>query len=373
MAFTDNLQTLLDEINGLTQAEKFKLSEMIIKESHKIINILETHPHFMNLRSGNKIPILDATDDYSGFQTVTGSCELPSCDMNTPFSVYEWHLGAIGCKVEICLEELSNDFLSFWEMWIKRNEDDINSAWAQFLLERFQVKLLNAIFRVAYFGDKSASANSSINATDGFIKQLQAVAYANPDANLVVIAKNEGATPDAQTFKTSDFDTIYQIFADMYVKFINLPGHDLSNAVWRLDRQLAGVFVAALNLKGDLSPYNCSCTDPSKVTQARNFTADNLSIFGIPVEIYDFTKAMMAAGQPWYNSATNLFDNKNIVILTNRNTMLFGYELDVTLNKTDLIWNPFNKKLIYDGYAKFGAGVPTDNFVLGIGAAEPTP
>lgn len=366
--FDSNLQTLLNGINGLTEAERFNMNEMIITESNKVLNIIETHPNFMNVRSGAKIPILDATDDYAGFTTINGGgCKLPSCDISQNYSVYTWELGMIGCKVEICLEQLSNDFKTFWDLWQTYSEDDISSAFAQFLLETFQRKLINAIFRVAYFGDKE-SPNESINAIDGYIKQMQTRVTANPN-QLVVIDENAGTTVQAQML--NDGEKIYEYFLQMYERFTELPGHDLSNAVWRLDRQLVSAWVGFLNRAADKSQYNCNCISADNIAGGRMFTVDNLAIFGLPVEVYDFNKAMQAAGTPWYTAATGLYAEKNIMILTNRSTMQLGFEIEETKNKTTLKYDDINDFLVYKGRALFGAGLPTDIFVVGMGATTP--
>lgn len=368
MAYSDNLEDLLKDINTLTKAAKYNLSEMIVLESNKILNILETHPNFMNVRTGTSIPVLDKTANYKGFSTVKGNnCTLPSCEVSNKMSTFTWDLGQIGCKFEICFETLSTDFKTFWDLWQTYSDEDINTAFINFVAETFREQLTNAIFRVAYFGDKT-SGNESIDATDGFVKQMQSRAYANPE-RLVVITENAATTVQGQILK--DGEKIYEYFSKMYEQFTEIPGHDLQNSVWRLDRQLVSAWVSYLNRSKDASQYNCNCINPDSLVASRVFTLDNLLIFGLKVEVYDFTLAMDHAGEPWYNDSTGLYDNRNIMILTNRSTMQLGFEIEETKNSTDIKYDDLNDKIIFKGRAIFGAGVPTDIFVIGIGAESP--
>lgn len=359
MAYTDNLPTILADLNGLTEAEKMTIANVIFTETFKEKNIKDTHPTLSEVRSGSKVPILMPSEDYGGFPFTEGDCTLPACSISSNWSTYTWTLGQIGCELTICMETFANDFLAFFNTWKKMNDDDINSAVVQFIIERFQEKHLKAEIRVAYFAD-SSSADTLINGFDGAFAQMEALS--NTD-NTVVITENTTSTI------ITDGETIYNYLASMYAIAATKAWFDPTKMVWRLDRQDVFALVGWLNTQADLKGISCDCIDPEKVTNARVFQADNLSVFGIPVEVMPFRDAMRSVAELYNDNATPgtfLYTNPNRYILTRRENIIIGYEIENTLSRFKVGYDDREDEIYVKGASLFGVGVPQDTFVLGI-------
>ncbi len=359
MSYSDNLPTILAGLNGLTEAEKMNIANLIFTETFAVRNIKDTHPTISEVRSGSKVPILLETEDYGGFPFTEGNCTLPACDISSAWSEYTWNLGQIGCEVTICMEDFSNDFLAFFNTWKKMNEGDINSAVVQFIIERFQSRHLKAEVRVAYFGD-SASADTLINGFDGFFAQMEALATA---ANTVTITQNDTSAI------ITDGEIIYNYLKTMYATASTTTWFNPANMVWRLDRQDVYAVIGWLNGLADLKGVSCDCIDPTKVTQSRVFAVDNLSIFGIPVEAMPFRDAMRAVTELYNDTVTPgtfLYTNPNRYILTRRENLILGYEIEDTLKRFKVGYDERAEEIYIKGASLFGAGVPQTAFVIGI-------
>lgn len=359
MAYSDNLDTILAGLNGLTEAERMNIGNLIFTETFSAKNIKDTHPTISQVRSGSKIPILLETEDYGGFPFTEGDCTLPACNISSNWSSFTWNLGQIGCEITICMEDFTNDFLAFFNTWKKMNSDDINSAVVQFIIERFQARHLKAEIRVAYFAD-SDSTDPLINGYDGFFVQMEARATAD---NLVSISEN--ATSEIIT----DGETIYDYLKEMYAQASTQPWFKPENMVWRLDRQDVQVLVGWLNTLTNFEGVNCDCINPQAVTQARIFTVDNLRIFGIPVEAMPFRDAMRSIDELYNDDdtpGTFVYVNPNRYILTRRENMILGYEVEETLKRFKVGYDERQDEIYIKGASLFGVGVPQETFILAI-------
>lgn len=361
MSFTStSLQTILEGLNGLTAAEKMNIANLIFIETFKEKSIKETHPYFSGVRAGSKVPILEGQDDFDGFPFTPGNCNLPSCTISDNFSTYTWQMEEIGCELTICLEQFTTAFKAFFNTWEKKNETDLEEAIIQFIVERFQTRHLKAEIRVAYFGDTTATGDTLIEGFDGFFPQMQALADAT---NTVDVTENAAITVNGQTI--SNGETVYNYLKAMYEKAAVLPWFDPAKMVYRLDRTLVNVLVGWLNSKQDLKGISCDCIDPMKVTGARVFSADNLTIFGIPVEPMPFLAAMRST-ETYFDSATGLYTDKNRFILARKDNMLLGYETEETFNRFKLLYDERHDEIVVQGSSRFAPGVPTNSFILAI-------
>lgn len=367
-----SLNSLLAQLNGLNESQKFNISNAIFLEQFATRNIKNDHPTFGQVINGNKIPILDSAADYTGFEYFDG-CVLPSCQIASDWSEFKWCIKEIGCEIVICLKDLLPKFQAFFNVYRKMNDGDISDAFVQFIVEEFQKKHLNAEFRTAYLGVEGATVTITpaegepyddpqpeIDGCDGFVTQMVAIAD-NDSTHKVSITENAGANVAAQTI--TDGEDIYNYLVAMYNKAATQPWFDPTKMVWRLNRSLAMTLAAWLNSKADLSGINCDCIDPSKVTGPRGFTWDNLTMLGIPVEAYDFEGAMKT--QPYYYNGTKYTQFKNIIILARKDVMLLGYEDDESLHQFNVGWDERKREIFIQGSSLFGAAVSVPYFVIG--------
>lgn len=359
------LNQILTGLNGLTATEKMDIGNLIFTETFGVKSIKDTHPNIAEVRSGSKVPILMDSDEYGNFPFTEGNCSLPTCNISNDWSTYTWNLGQIGCEVVICMEDFTNNFLVFFNTWKKMNADDINSAVVQFIIEQFQKRQTKAEIRVAYFGDTNSS-DALINGIDGFFVQMEAI---GAPENFVEITENAGATAAAQTI--TDGAVLYAYLTEMYNKAIVQPWFDATKMVWRLDRSLAMLLVGWLNTRNDMNGINCECIDPNKLTQARAFVWDNIAVFGIPVEPMPFLDAMKAVTE-LYDANDGTFVDRNRIILTRREGMIIGYEIQDTLKRFKVGYDERENEIYIQGASLFGVGVPQPTFILasGTGAAS---
>lgn len=355
------LTDILSELNGLTQAEKMNIAKLIFTEKFAAKNIKDTHPTLSEVRSGSKVPILLETEDYGGFPFTEGNCTLPACTITDNWSEYTWTLGQIGCELTICMENFTNDFLVFFNTWKKMNEGDINSAVVQFIIERFQSRHNKAEWRVAYFGDTN-STDPLIDGFDGFFTQMEAMVPADQH---ITITENAGATAAAQTI--TDGADLYAYLQSMYNAAVVKPWFDPTNMVWRMDRSLAMLLAGWLNGLSDQSMYNCNCIDPAKVVNTRVYQWDNLSFQGIPIEPLPLLDAMKTIAEI-YDDTDGTFVNRNRIILTRRENMIIGYEIEDTLKRFKVGYDEREDEIYIKGASLFGVGVPQDTFILATGA-----
>ena len=365
-----NLGTLLDGLNSLPAAEKFKMSEALFLEAFKTQNIKDTHVSLGEVRQGNKMPIIGMEGGYDSFAFVDG-CALPDCSISNDWSSFTWCIAEIGCELTICMKTIAPKFLAFWNVYRKMNEGDIQTAFVQFVSEIFQDSHLKAEFRVAYLGDTDATVTVGgeegddpdplFDGCDGFVKQMDALS--TTDSSLrVTISENQGGTLSAQTI--TDGEDVYDYLLEMYNKAAIKGWFNPSDMVFRINRSVANVLVGWLNTKADLAGINCACIDPSKVVGPRGFTIDNLTVFGIPVEVYEFEEAMKTSAYYW--DGTKFTKYKNIFILARRDAMLLGYETTDSLSQFDIGYDKRKREIYMQGSSMFGAGVPVPYFILGI-------
>jgi len=347
MAYTDNLATILGDLNGLTEAEKMNIAQAIFAEQFSVPNIKNTHPTLQEVRSGSKIPILNAENDYCSFPFTDGDCSLPSCNISSDWSTFTWKIAQIGCEVVVCLEDFSNDFMAFFGTWKKYNEDDLESAVIQFIVERFQRKHLGAEVRVAYFGD-SNSADPLISGIDGFITQYEARATTE---NKVEITENVKLTGEQ----------VFDYMKEMYDLATAQAWFRPESAVWRIDRGDAIALAGHLNTLGDNATGTCACIDPAKVVNPRIYQWDNLSFMGIPIEPMPFVDAMMCIDELYTD--VDGFTSRNKMVLTQRNNAILGYEVEESLNRFKIGYDDREDDIWIRGASLFGVGVPLDQFV----------
>src|SRR5690554_2672554 len=180
------LTSLLSALNGLNETQKYNISNAIFLEQFQTQNIKLTHQTFGGVIDGNKIPIIDASEGFNGFEYFDG-CVLPQRTVSADWSEFSRCIKEIGCEVIICFKDLLPKFQAFFNVYRKMNEGDLESAFVEFIVTMFQNKHLNAEFRTAYLGVAGAEVDVSdgqepemvpqpeIDGCDGFVTQMVAI------------------------------------------------------------------------------------------------------------------------------------------------------------------------------------------------------
>lgn len=354
MAYGDNIAALTDTLCGLTSTERMRWREIIELENFGGTDITTGRVRMSGVQNGTTIPILLNEDDFAGFPTAD-TCVLPSCDFDEDFSDFTWDIGGIGCKLELCAEDLAPSFFTFFNSLPDLDESDINKAWVQFLAGRFQRRLKNAMFRTGFFGDRDSS-DDLINSFNGKLKQMQALATAS--GNIVNIDNN--------TTPLTNGEEALEIVKEMYQLAATKPWFKLDSMKWEMNREMVNALVAYLNTSDEQGGISCGCIDPAKVVGGVKYTADNLTIYGIPVYIKPFTDAMRVL-EDYYNTADEEFTQfANIATLERVENDILGFGTEGTLEKFNIGYREEDDIIWMKGRAKFGIGIPTDAFVLAI-------
>lgn len=354
MAITTNFQTaVLSLVNDLVSADKVSLANAVFESAFEVGKLADSHTVITGVRNGSVIPILSKSPKYDAFPYKNpADCSIPVCDLDLGFSAKPWVTGMIACKIPICVNTFSEDFLLFWNSNKKVfGDENLESALIQFIVEKFQNNLEAAMWRVAFFGDTSilpADPNYSLlRSADGVFTQAEAM-----DGEKIVVTENAlgtGLTGEA----------LYAYLDAAYQKASIAPWFDPATARFEMTQAMASVLVSWLNSMGDKSMYNCECYSPDGLTAQRTFSINgNIQIFGIPVHIHREFDGVI--------NALNL-GNPYRALLTSGTNVLIGTSETSELPNFDLWYSKDDDSIYIKGGATLGAALVTNEYVY-IGA-----
>lgn len=350
MAVEGNFQeAIADFVTDLTTADQVTISQAVFQDTFGVSDITASHRVLTGVRDGSLVPIV-LSNDYFGMMGGQDekSCNLNQCDISLDYSVHKWTLGEYACRAAICLRNVEEDFLVFWQDYRQMLEDptiDGNSAegYLAFLMDRVAETVKGTSWRVSYLGDKG-SANTLVNKNDGFLTQL--VAGNGVKMNFLAA----GAIPTGKEIYES-MRAAYETAAES-----DEPWTDEDDIAWRMPLRVAKRLVAMLNTAADLSQYNCDCIDPMAITNARVFSVDNLKIFGIPVKAY----GEIDRSYKWVPE----FDSQYWVALVRDSNWLLGINSTDKMEQFRIFYDQKDLKVYIDMMVRIGAGVPLDEYIL---------
>lgn len=360
MAITTNFSSaILTLVNDLVTADKVLLANAVFASAFEVGKLAEMHQVITGRRNGDIIPILSKAPRYNSFPYKDpANCSIPVCDLDLGFSAKPWVMGMIACRIPICINTFSEDFLLFWGS-NKRifGDENLDSALMQFIVSRFQNDLEASMWRVAFFGDTSIPANDPnyalLRSADGIFTQAEAM-----NGTKITISENTLGTGLTGAALYTYLDKAYQVASIA-------PWFDPSTVRFQMTQAMASVLVSWLNGLGDKSPYNCECYSLDGLTSQRTFSIlGKLTIFGIPIEIckeFDGVINALSLGNPYR------------AILTAGTNMLIGTSEIDQLPAFDL-WYSKDDDIIYiKGGANLGAALVTNEYVyLGAEVAAPS-
>jgi len=359
MAITNNFDTaILALVDDLVTAEKIDISNVVFEQAFEVSKLAENHTVVTGVRNGNIIPILSKAPAYNSFPYKNPSdCNIPVCDLDLGFSAKPWTLGMIACKIPICINSFSEDFLLFWNQYKRLFGDaDLNSALIQFIVSKFQTNLEAAMWRVAFFGDTSTGSGDPnyplLRPADGIFTQAEAM-----DGYKIVVTENAAGTGLTG-------EALYAYLKEAYEYASVQPWWDETNMRFEMTQAMASVFVSWLNSLTDRTAYNCECFSPDGITAQRTFSLQNMiRVFGIEIHVhreFDGVISALDLGNPYR------------ALLTSKTNVLIGTsELD-QLPAFD-IWYSKDDDMIYiKGGANIGAALVLNEYVY-IGAESASP
>lgn len=355
MAVTTNFSTeVVDLVNDLVSAEKVTLANAIYEKSFEISDFAQAHTVIPGIREGQVVPIISTSPDYAAFPYKDPTnCTLPSCDLNLPFSAKEWEIGMAACDTEICINGFDENFLVFFGEYKKvfGSDADVDGALMTFIRDKYEKNLQAAMWRNAYFGDRtigSGDANYQILRTiNGIFTQAEA-----GDGMKIEIPQNG-------TTAVPTGEELYNILLQAYQYASVQPWFDPATLQFEMTAALGSVLIGWYNSLGDKSPYNCECFSADGVSATRNWSLDGVTkVFGIPVIIrreFDGIIAQLGLG------------NRYRALLTNKDNILFGTSEMDQLPKFDMWYSRDDNDIKIRGGFSLAASLVRDEYVY-IGA-----
>lgn len=334
-------------VTNLTSADKTNIKNAIFENSFLASDITDFHDLRMDVRNGSLQPIVGRqTDLYTGLKATTDeqSCSMNTGTLTTNYKTKKWSIGEYNERFPLCLKNVTEDFLVFWNLYRQRLENPLTSpdyqTYVDFLLAKVEDKLNPALWRISYLGDTSATGATAnlINNNNGFFVQAQA-----GSGEKIKITQ---ATPTGQE--------LYGYMKQAYDWAIMQEWFNEEEFVWDVPRAVAGAIVKMLNDANDQSIYNCTCIDPHQIVGRRFFTMDTLHIFGIPVRVHsEIDHSKTAVGD------TDKFE----ILLTRKGDTLIGTNNQEALKDFDIFYDQKDRTVYIDAMIYAGSMLLTDEYV----------
>lgn len=354
MAVTTNFQeAVVDLVTDITSAENVTLSNAMYTKFFEVSKFADAHTVIPGVREGKLIPIISTNPNYAKFpHKDPTNCDIPACDIDLPFAAKGWEIGMIACKTPICINTFDENFLVFWGQYKRLFGDaDMNSALMQFIMQTFERDGEAALWREAYFGDRSTPSGDPnyqlLRSINGIFTQAEA-----GDGYKIEIPEN--LTTTALTG-----EQVYNLLKEAYLYASVQPWFDPATLQFEMTSAMGAILIGWYNSLNERSPYNCECYLADGVTGTPNFTLDGVNkVLGIPIVI-----------RREFDGIINQLDlgYRYRALLTSRDNILFGTtELDQL--PTFKMWYSEDDDMIYiKGGAQVAASLVTDDYVY-IGA-----
>lgn len=363
MAITNNYATaVVALVDSFTNADMLEFNKAIVEDIAVDNEIEKEKEVIYGVQNGDVVPIIEGNDSYTMFPVADETvCATSECDLGLNFSGAVWDLALIKCKVPICLNSFSREFLHFFNTYRKFDENpDMDQAILQFLGQQFKQGLENAKWRRAYFADE-ASASPLLDGSDGFF--VQADAGTTVGTNQITITKNAGATAAAQVMTGQE---VYDLLGDMYDLAVVHPWFDPTKFEYEITWQMAAAYSNWLNKLGHNAPANCACLDAAGIVKGNIYPIDNLWYNGIPVKArraFDGVISQVPAlnGNNVPGAAKT---DPNRAILAKRTNMLVGSSDEDQLTFFDMWHSKDDEKIYMRGGSYIGASIPKLNEII---------
>lgn len=313
MAVNINIQTFIDAIGKLSNADQLKLNNVIWKDAMTGNDFAKLHTIKSGVRNGDLIPLGDKGKGYTFMQSTKGlasQCDDLPCDISTTLSTKQWNTGRYTCSVEICYKDLEAKFLDFFNSDKCTLTEITESAFVLFLKDLIAGHVQDSLWVKAYFGE-NASASTYLNGNDGIFVQL----FANiptTATNRVTILEN--ANTDYATQSALDPQRGFEVFNELYKKRSRTL-RKRKDAKIHSTRTLAENYLFWLR---DQKQVQCCQKDPTTST----YMEDSLTIWGMPIVIVDEWDEIINDLAD-FNDGTK-WDNPHRAILTYADNMPIG-------------------------------------------------
>lgn len=307
-----DIQPILDEVNGLVEAETANISNAVFQEYIQNSDFVAQHDILTGIEGGTLVPIIDAEPDYGFLKTnQTGSsCSFNECDYSATSSAKKWEPADYNCEIAICKQDLERDFRKFWNIRCKDFSGETD-AFIQFLVELLGRNQNASLWRIGYF-DYLDNTNADFAGIDGFFPQWMALAPVGDDQR-VEIPENAGATFEDQMALAPDRG--YQVYKEMYDKMVMQAPWMINKANLAIETTPELAFNYLNWLQENKEVTCCFNTNNDGVTSSA-YSLDNLNYLGVPIIVrWEWQRIIRYFAQA---SGTVAYDNPHRAVLTYR-------------------------------------------------------
>ena len=286
-------------------------------------------------------------------------CDPASSSNNIPLSEKFWDPTGVFNRDEQCYTDLEASFF-VWGLENGVKKPDLTKTdFAKFLIDRTDDAVLEAIWRIAWFGDKdvadvgaSPPGNLALAADvkffdliDGFWKQLFAITTTDP-ARRFTIVENALGTETLQLALASNRS--FKLLQDLVGKADKrLKGHKNKVIYW------------TDTLNDNMLEFLESQNVNSSFERIEKGPGGKLSFRGIPIEVID----------SWDRNIAGFFDNgvklhkPHRAVLTVKDNIQLGIEDEASLTTLDPFYDKKTKKFFVDTLFKMDAKIIEDHLV----------
>lgn len=336
------------------------MNEAIYSDLFSRPSLTQFHTVIEGIKNAKTVPVLGLMGSVG--YTAGNSCTPDASGAEIPASEFTWELGTLEDRLSNCWKDLKDAFTIF----VQNNgieRADLEGAYMAFIEQRLADAIEEAIWRIAYFGDKNASNVGSgsgselitagvnvrfVNTINGFWKQVFAIVAADATKRVTITA-NSAVSKALQL--TLAADLARNTFRDM----INVADVRLSGIA---PEQL--VILATNEMFNNYADYlESQNVDSSYIRIEGGFTG--LRYRGIDVVRMDKwsrdIKQFMDLGTTW--SLPN-----RVLLTTKQNALLLGVESVGTLGSFDTWYEKKDRTVYTDLDITLDAKIPRPEMIV---------
>lgn len=342
MAFTPDVQVLIDSVDKLSDAQKLAFNEVIFTESTQGSSITRYHNIIAGVTPNTPIPFGDRGEDWDYMKDASGlasNCDDVPCDVGIELSTKKWNPNLFKCTSEYCVQDLDYKMKDFFnsERWLDGSDE--GTFYAAFLRDLITQRIVNSHWTKAYFTATTATS-TALTGIDGLFVQYAALAPVGSSQRIEIPA-NAGADYASQAAlpATAGYDT----FNAMYEAFeASRTLRSRRDCVIKTTRALAYNYVKQLRADNQL---NCCERD----TTTAIYSIDNLNIYGMKIEVvdeWDYIIQAEKAGVPVFPELNNgtAYTAPHRAVLTYKDNEPIGTGDAARLNDLTVKYDDYSEK-----------------------------
>lgn len=307
MAVTFNeleLQALLQDVGACGEIGS-QMGETLYTKTFVEGDVATNYDIETGVNCGGYVLVDNAQNQYDGLVQVD-SCALPEKDLSLSFDAKKWNPIDIGRRFSVCYKDIAKGVRAIMGDPRCENTPYMPEAVQMYFENKIAELTNNNIFARIWLGETAQSLDW-LAGFDGFLIQAQDELAAG---NKISLTQNAGADYASQKVTP---EQAYNYFLSMYWRASEMGIDDLQNVEIKATRELVnGYFQYSVENK---LANNFANVDSMQAL----YSKDNLSVFGIPVKLMEYTQVAKAAT----DNGTKII-NPNMAVLAPRTSLKVG-------------------------------------------------